>query len=186
MVLFNICPGTAEQQGPFKVKLCPALALEPFKKRRTSLSEWCLKSSRMEFAKISSSSHLICLKTRYTSGHFSTATDLHFTPSQPSPPLWVISTALLNDLAPRKSPNAVTPTLREGKAGTLGTPVVFCEIIQALIPLWFAARLPLKHALWQWDPAAFEFWLVVFLHQTLVTLLEKAALLAPQVAETAY
>lgn len=28
MVLFNICPETAEQQGPFKVKLCPALALK--------------------------------------------------------------------------------------------------------------------------------------------------------------
>lgn len=30
MVLFNICPETAEQQGPFKVKLCPALALKVF------------------------------------------------------------------------------------------------------------------------------------------------------------
>lgn len=28
MVLFNICPETVEQQGPFKVKLCPALALK--------------------------------------------------------------------------------------------------------------------------------------------------------------
>lgn len=93
---------------------------------------------------------------------------------------------LLKDFAQRKSPHAVTLTLREGKVGTLGTPGVFCEIKYTLILLWFAVWLPLKHALWHWDPAAFEFWLVVFPHQTLVTLLEKAAQLAPRLAETAY
>lgn len=30
IVLFSVCPETAEQQGPFKVKLCPALALKVF------------------------------------------------------------------------------------------------------------------------------------------------------------
>lgn len=42
---------------------------------------------------------------------------------------------LLKDFAQRKSPHAVTLTLREGKVGTLGTPGVFCEIIHTLILL---------------------------------------------------
>lgn len=81
-MLFNICPETAEQQGPFKVKLCPALALKVVESRM-SLSEWCFKSSRMECANISSSSHCICLKALF----FLELSRFTFTPSQPSPPL---------------------------------------------------------------------------------------------------
>lgn len=136
----------------------------------------------LKFVYLSSSSHSICLKVPtssflkpqiyiYTFSAFTTTVSYFHH---------------LNDFAQRKSPNAVTLTLREGKVGTLGSPGVFREIIHTLIPLWFAARLPLKHALWQCDPAAFEFWFVVFLHQTLVTLLEKTAPLAPRLAETAY
>lgn len=73
MALFNVCPEAAEQQGPFKVKLCPALALKVFFKSRTSLSERCFKSFRMKFANISSSAPCICLKALF----FSSVADLH-------------------------------------------------------------------------------------------------------------
>lgn len=137
MVLFNICPETAEQQGPFKVKLCPALALKVF----SSLSEWCFKSSRMGFANISSSSHCICLKALF---FFLELSRFTFAPSSAVTATVSYFHCLLNDFSPRKSTNAVTLTLREGKVGALGTPGVFGEIIHTLIPLWFAPRLPLK------------------------------------------
>lgn len=154
-----------------------------FKSSRTSLVEWCFLSCQMKFVTISRSSHSMHLKLLsipflklqiyiYTFSAFTTSVSYFH--------------CLLKDFAQRKSPHAVTLTLREGKVGTLGTPGVFCEIKHTLILLWFAVWLPLKHALWHWDPAAFEFWLVVFPHQTLVTLLEKAAQLAPRLAETAY